>query len=128
MTFATGHVNVETYASIESKLKLLADETDPQFAVSIVAEFCAAAPAMLSDLRDALARGDAPLACRIAHSLKSNCATFGMLNIAAVLQQVELACKQQKAPPAPAIEAIVASYLAAEQQLSRAVREVLQSV
>ena len=127
MSFANGHVHVETYSGIENKLKMLAEETDPEFAASIVAEFCAAAPAMLSDLRDALARGDAILACRIAHSLKSNCATFGMQNIAAVLQEVELSCKHQNTPHAPAIEAIVASYQAAQQHLSRAVREVLQS-
>ena len=53
-----------------------------EFAVELVDTFLAEAPAMLADLRAALAAGDADAFRRTAHSLKSNGNTFGVLTLA----------------------------------------------
>ena len=110
---------------IDSKLKQLAEETDDEFAATITGQFRETAPGMLAELREALERADAPLAGRIAHSLKGNCATFGLAALAGRLQQVELECRNA-APPAPVmVNALEERYRAAELQLMAAIQTVL---
>jgi HPt (histidine-containing phosphotransfer) domain-containing protein len=119
-------VEVESRQRIEEHLRQLAEETDLEFAVQIVDDFRAAAPPMIADLRDALAQTDPKLAGRIAHSLRGNCATFGLLNLAAQLHALETACKQnQVAPPVGAIEPVAASFSSADALLAQAVRGLL---
>jgi HPt (histidine-containing phosphotransfer) domain-containing protein len=118
---------VEQQDWIEAKLKQLAEETDEEFAASIVAQFRTSAPGMLTELRDALERADLPLATRIAHSLKGNCATFGLARLAAVLQEVEGQCRNA-APPAPQyVEPLTERYRVAETQLQSAIDTVLNA-
>jgi HPt (histidine-containing phosphotransfer) domain-containing protein len=118
---------VEQQDWIENKLKQLAEETDEEFAVSIVSQFRESAPSMLAELREALERADLPLATRIAHSLKGNCATFGLARLAASLQEVEGHCRNA-APPAPqAVEPLSLRYRSAEQQLVSAIDTVLKA-
>ena len=62
----------------------------PEFAVELVDTFLAEAPAMLADLRVALAAGDADAFRRTAHSLKSNGNTFGARAFAAMARGLEL--------------------------------------
>lgn len=62
----------------------------PDFAVELVDTFLAEAPAMLADLRRALAAGDADAFRRAAHSLKSNGNTFGASTFAALARGLEL--------------------------------------
>ena len=52
--------------------------------------FLEEAPAMLAELRDALAAGDADTFRRAAHSLKSNSHTFGALALGALARDLEL--------------------------------------
>lgn len=112
---------------IETKLKQLAEETDEEFTASIVEQFREAAPGMLADLREALERADLPLATRVAHSLKGNCATFGLARLAASLQEVEGYCRSA-APPAPqAVEPIASRFRLAETQLLGAMQVVLNA-
>ena len=61
-----------------------------EFAVELVDTFLAEAPAMLADLRAALAAGDADAFRRTAHSLKSNGNTFGARAFAAMARGLEL--------------------------------------
>lgn len=44
---------------------------------------------LMHELRDAIARGDAPTTERIAHSIKSTAATFEALSVALLAQEIE---------------------------------------
>ena len=61
-----------------------------EFVSELVDTFLAEAPAMLADLRSALAAGDADRFRRAAHSLKSNSNTFGALALGAMAKNLEL--------------------------------------
>ena len=68
----------------------LAETTGADFVRELVDTFLQEAPAMLDDLRDALATQDADKFRRAAHSLKSNCNTFGALAMGAMARELEL--------------------------------------
>jgi histidine phosphotransfer protein HptB len=60
------------------------------FVRDLVDTFLTEAPAMLDDLRRALAANDADRFRRAAHSLKSNSYTFGALALGAMARKLEL--------------------------------------
>ncbi len=61
-----------------------------EFVRELVDTFLVEAPAMLAELRDAFAAGDAERFRRSAHSLKSNGNTFGALTLGAMARELEL--------------------------------------
>ena len=61
----------------------LKETAGAEFVGELVDTFLVEAPVMLRDLRSALATGNADAFRRAAHSLKSNCNTFGALTLAA---------------------------------------------
>jgi HPt (histidine-containing phosphotransfer) domain-containing protein len=68
----------------------LRETTGAEFALELVDTFLEEAPSMLDDLRHALAANDADKFRRAAHSLKSNCNTFGALTMGAMARELEL--------------------------------------
>jgi len=68
----------------------LKETTGADFARELVDTFLDEAPAMLNDLREALASDDADKFRRAAHSLKSNSLTFGALALGAMARELEL--------------------------------------
>ena len=68
----------------------LKETAGSEFVVELVDTFLAEAPAMLGDLRGALAAGSADRFRRAAHSLKSNSNTFGALALGAMAKELEL--------------------------------------
>ena len=68
----------------------LKETTGADFARELVDTFLDEAPAMLYDLREALASDDADKFRRAAHSLKSNSLTFGALALGAMARELEL--------------------------------------
>ena len=64
--------------------------TGAEFVLELVDTFLQEAPAMLDELRRALAAQDADKFRRIAHSLKSNSNTFGALTLGAMARELEL--------------------------------------
>jgi HPt (histidine-containing phosphotransfer) domain-containing protein len=68
----------------------LAETTGAEFVRELVDTFLQEAPTMLDDLRAALAAQDADKFRRAAHSLKSNCNTFGALTMGAMARELEL--------------------------------------
>jgi HPt (histidine-containing phosphotransfer) domain-containing protein len=68
----------------------LKQTTGAEFVLELVDTFLQEAPVMLDDLRRALAAKDADKFRRIAHSLKSNCNTFGALSLGAMARELEL--------------------------------------
>lgn len=81
--------------AVEAKLHELATETDPEFVQEVVDEFLATAPAQVVEIQDALNREDMVKAGRMAHSLKANCATFGLGTLAQTLQKLEFSCRNR---------------------------------
>jgi HPt (histidine-containing phosphotransfer) domain-containing protein len=68
----------------------LREMTGAEFTQELVDTFLEDAPSMLDDLRHALAAQDADKFRRAAHSLKSNCNTFGALTMGAMARELEL--------------------------------------
>jgi HPt (histidine-containing phosphotransfer) domain-containing protein len=68
----------------------LKETTGAEFVAELVDTFLEEAPAMLSDLRGALAAGDADRFRRAAHSLKSNSNTFGATTLATLARELEV--------------------------------------
>jgi HPt (histidine-containing phosphotransfer) domain-containing protein len=68
----------------------LKESAGGEFVLELVDTFLAEAPAMLADLRSALAAGDAERFRRGAHSLKSNSMTFGALTLGGMARALEL--------------------------------------
>jgi HPt (histidine-containing phosphotransfer) domain-containing protein len=119
-------VQLESREAIEARLRSLVEETDPGFAREIVEEFRLSAGPMLSDLREALMRHDARLAGRLAHTLKSNCATFGLARLAERLKDLELECRQAAPHPTSfGVEGLLAAFKAADAQLEHVAEALL---
>ena len=68
----------------------LKENAGAEFVVELVDTFLVEAPAMLDDLRRALAAQNADQFRRAAHSLKSNSNTFGALTLGAMAKELEL--------------------------------------
>jgi histidine phosphotransfer protein HptB len=69
----------------------LQDTVGAEFACELAGTFLEESPAMLKELERAHAAGDAEAFRRAAHSLKSNCLTFGALSLAQRARGFELA-------------------------------------
>jgi len=68
----------------------LQDTAGAEFVAELVDTFLEEAPGMLAELHSARADADADRFRRAAHSLKSNCNTFGALKLAALARELEL--------------------------------------
>ena len=101
----------------------LRDTAGPDFVAELVDTFVEEAPAMLDQLRVARAAGDADVFRRAAHSLKSNSATFGALQLSALARRLELdGLAADPSRDDVAIDALEAAYqrvAAALQELAR---------
>jgi histidine phosphotransfer protein HptB len=95
-------IDLATFRSLE-------ETAGAEFVAELVDTFVSEVPLMLSELRSARSAGDAERFRRAAHSLKSNCNTFGALALGAEARSLEL--KGLDADPAldaAAIDAIEA--------------------
>jgi histidine phosphotransfer protein HptB len=68
----------------------LQDTAGAEFVAELVGTFLEEAPLMLAELREARAAAQDERFRRGAHSLKSNCSTFGALGLAAMARELEL--------------------------------------
>jgi histidine phosphotransfer protein HptB len=81
---------MSTPAIDSATFEALKQTTGADFVVELVDTFLQEAPAMLDELRRALAAQDADKFRRAAHSLKSNSNTFGALTLGAMARELEL--------------------------------------
>jgi HPt (histidine-containing phosphotransfer) domain-containing protein len=72
------------------KYRELQDAAGADFVAELVGTFLEEAPAMLAELRSALAAADADRFRRAAHSLKSNSHTFGATALGSLARELEL--------------------------------------
>lgn len=78
----------------------LQDTMGAEFAIELLETFLSEAPAMLADLRQAAAVGDADGFRRAAHSIKSNAGLFGATALAEIARVMELGGLSSAAPDA----------------------------
>ena len=62
---------------------------DAEFVRELVAEYLDDSPCQFAAMRQALADGDADALRRAAHSVKSNSATFGAINLSRMCRELE---------------------------------------
>jgi HPt (histidine-containing phosphotransfer) domain-containing protein len=62
---------------------------DPAFLRELIELFLQDVPERLAELEQAIAKGDAPLLTRAAHTIKGSCSNFGAASLAAVALQME---------------------------------------
>lgn len=96
---------------------------DDAFMAEIIETFLEEAPALVSEMQRAVATGDAPTLRRASHTLKSNCRTFGALQLGDLCQQIEeLAASARLDDAAPLVDRAAVGYAPVEAAL-RAERE-----
>jgi HPt (histidine-containing phosphotransfer) domain-containing protein len=89
--------------------RALQEAAGKDFVAELVGTFLEEAPGMLAELRDAWAKSDADRFRRTAHSLKSNCNTFGATALGAMARELELK-GADPAGGAAALDAMDAAY------------------
>jgi HPt (histidine-containing phosphotransfer) domain-containing protein len=77
--------------------KALQEAAGTDFVADLVQTFIGEAPAMIAELRSALAAGDAERFRRVAHSLKSNSNTFGAVGLGSLARELELSARERTA-------------------------------
>ena len=103
-------IDAPTFAELEAS-------AGADFARELIDTFLEEAPAMLAELRGALAAGNAEGFRRAAHSLKSNANTFGALALGARARELELGGMPADAQPLDALDADYARAAAALAEL-----------
>ena len=89
----------------------LQESAGTDFVAELVGTFLEEAPGMLAELRDARAAADAGRFTRAAHSMKSNCQTFGALALGQMARGLEVAgLDTDPARDAAALDALEAAY------------------
>jgi HPt (histidine-containing phosphotransfer) domain-containing protein len=74
-------------------LRDLSPEGDSEFLRELIGIYLADAPKQLAQLEEAIARQDATLTVRFAHTLKGSSGNFGAEQFARVAQEIEAAAK-----------------------------------
>jgi HPt (histidine-containing phosphotransfer) domain-containing protein len=94
---------------------------DAEFVADLLETFMTDAPAMLNQIDSAIGNADAGTVRRIAHTLKSNAATFGAGALSEACRELEHAAKGGDLGGAPGLaQAIRAEYEWAHTELSAA--------
>jgi HPt (histidine-containing phosphotransfer) domain-containing protein len=90
-----GRLDNDVHRLDRGAVSALADllDGDREALAEVVDAFLSEAPARLAELRQGATEGDAALAGRAAHTLKSNAATFGALDFAALCRRLEEAAR-----------------------------------
>jgi len=101
----------------------LQEAAGSEFVAELVGTFLEEAPGMLAELRSARAAGDGERFRRAAHSLKSNCNTFGALGLGLMAREIELRGLQaDAAQDAAALDTLDAAYAKVDAALRELIR------
>lgn len=100
--------------SVFNQLKEISGE---DFINDLIDAFLDESPGMLAGIESALASGDAESFRRNAHSLKSNAATFGASDLAALARELEMMGREGNLEIGTRLEALKESYAAAAERL-----------
>jgi HPt (histidine-containing phosphotransfer) domain-containing protein len=103
---ASGHdADAAAMPALDAALVQLEETVgDREFVAELIGDFLDGLPAQLGAMREASSNGDAEELHRVAHTLKSNAATFGAEALAEACRQLEQAARA--AEPADARELV----------------------
>jgi HPt (histidine-containing phosphotransfer) domain-containing protein len=102
----------------KSVLEGLVATTDAQFVAELLAAFLEDSPQLVAQMRQAFADKDADTFRRAAHSLKSNSANFGALNLSALAKELEMMGKAGQIEGAGVkLERLATDYAEVEREL-----------
>lgn len=100
----TDLIDLTTFAELQ-------DSAGAEFVAELVGTFLEEGPQMLLELRQARAAAEDERFRRAAHSLKSNCNTFGALNLGLMARELELrGLADDPALDATALDSLNAAY------------------
>jgi histidine phosphotransfer protein HptB len=95
----------------------LKDSTGADFIGELIDAFLDDAPSLIAQMRAGLANGDADTFRRAAHSMKSNAATFGAMELAALAKELENLGREQNLTIGDRLERLEAEFQLAAQEL-----------
>ena len=103
---ASGHdADAAAMSALSAALAQLEETVgDREFVAELIGDFLDGLPAQLAALREASSEGDAEELHRVAHTLKSNAATFGAEGLAEACRELEQAARGSE--PAEARELV----------------------
>jgi HPt (histidine-containing phosphotransfer) domain-containing protein len=104
-------------------LRSLSPDTDGSFLRELIEIYLQDTPARLAELEAALARGDAPVATRAAHTVKGSSSNFGAANLAKLAQEIE---NLGKAGNCVAIAPLLPAFKAEYALVARALTQIMQ--
>jgi histidine phosphotransfer protein HptB len=101
-----------------STFEALKEAMGADYILELVQVYCEETPVLLSQLQDALAKGDSEAFRRAAHSIKSTSNSFGALQFGTLAKELEMIGKEARLEQAPAkVDLLVAGYPAIQQAL-----------
>ena len=104
-------IDLDTYRELEAA-------AGAEFAAELVATFLEEAPTMFADLRTAYTAADPDTFRRVAHSIKSNGATFGAVTLADLARELEIGALPSGTAPLDRLEAACAQATSALRTLA----------
>jgi HPt (histidine-containing phosphotransfer) domain-containing protein len=104
------HIDLNTFNALKESMG-----TD--FIGELLDAFFNDAPTLIAQMRSALTSQDVEIFRRAAHSMKSNAATFGALELAALAKELENLARANNLEVGDKVEKIEVAYRQAESQL-----------
>jgi HPt (histidine-containing phosphotransfer) domain-containing protein len=95
----------------------LKEATGAEFTGELIHAFLEDAPLQIQHLRDALAANDAESFRRAAHTLKSNAATFGAMELSALARELEMMGRDNNLEVGTRLEVMQDAFDQAKSQL-----------
>ena len=103
-------IDLQTYNALK-------ESTGDDFIVELVDTFFDDAPALIAQMRSALAEKNAEAFRRAAHSMKSNAATFGALELSALAKELEALARENNLEVGKRVDTIEAEFQQVKDEL-----------
>ncbi len=95
----------------------LKESTGADFISELVDAFLDDAPTLIAQMRSSLASKDAEAFRRAAHSMKSNAATFGAMELSALAKELESLARENNLEVGTRVDAIESEFQLAQTEL-----------
>ena len=106
----TSNIDMNTF-------NMLIESTGPEFINELIDTFLDDAPTLLAQMQTALATQDADSFRRAAHSMKSNAATFGAMELSTLARELEVFGKEKNLEIGNRLEVMKEAFRQVEDQL-----------
>jgi len=103
-------INMDTFNTLK-------ESTGADFISELIDAFLDDAPTLIAQMRSALTSGNAEEFRRGAHSMKSNAATFGAMELSALAKELETLARENNLEVGNRVDLIESEFLAAKAEL-----------